>query len=607
MGSIDPMMVFDEKLNVKFVNQNGAYLFGRKANQLIGRNIEVCDALGSILAPVLQEVLKHKKGISCDHEIPEEKQLRVFQGSYSPVLDENGKILGIFSVLREVTDRRLQFTQLSISNNRLKNHVKALEVFDVVSESDLSGCILYVNDPFLNLTKYSRSELIGKNYRIMNSGMHSKSFFQELWQTISRGQPWMGEINNRAKDGSTFWTQTIITPIFNEDGSTARFLSIQKDITREREERFKVTESALRFREMLDSNPLMEVSLDLEQNIVFCNATLLKTTGHLESELIEKNWFERLIPSNEKLTVQTHLLKLLGEKVPLTEFDSHILCQEGTLKEIHWRATVIKNHEHVIYGTHLLGENKKHDPVASNALRQDVLGFVSHELKGGLVSMVSGLHWIQDVLSQEPYDLKEVQSVLIKILKKANHVDKISRNMMESLERGSRLIEIRRQPVSLRTILTSVWNRILDETDPARCLTFDLNLPNEDIIVQWDPLKIEQVVRNLLINAIEYSKPQGGKIILDVREVNQAILMSLSDEGVGVPSESKGSIFELFNRGANSNQVLTKHFGIGLKLCKDIVVQHDGKIWIESKVDVGTTFYVLIPIDSKTYRDISVV
>jgi len=83
----------------------------------------------------------------------------------------------------------------------------------------------------LEISKYSRDEIIGKSHRALNSGYHPKEFFQNLWETVAVGRIWKGEIRNKAKDGSFFWVDTTIVPFMREDGKPYKFMSIRKDIT----------------------------------------------------------------------------------------------------------------------------------------------------------------------------------------------------------------------------------------------------------------------------------------------------------------------------------------------------------------------------------------
>jgi PAS domain S-box-containing protein len=155
-------------------------------------------------------------------------------------LEEVENLKLVTQVLGHGIAQKLQEEALTGALAEVRQLKSALDAYSIVAITDAQGKIWYVNDNFCEYCKYSRDELLGKTYGILNSGYHPRAFFEELWTTITRGDVWRGEIQNRAKDGSFWWMATTIVPLLDEQGKLREYISIGFNITER-----KLTEEAL--------------------------------------------------------------------------------------------------------------------------------------------------------------------------------------------------------------------------------------------------------------------------------------------------------------------------------------------------------------------------
>jgi PAS domain S-box-containing protein len=125
--------------------------------------------------------------------------------------------------------------------NILEEQKFILNEHSIVTMTDSYGLITYANDKFSDISGYSNGELIGKNHRIINSGYHPPEFFAEIWQTISSGNVWHGEICNKSKNGTLYWVLSTLAPNFDSNGKIVQYTAIRTDITN-----IKQTEKLLR-------------------------------------------------------------------------------------------------------------------------------------------------------------------------------------------------------------------------------------------------------------------------------------------------------------------------------------------------------------------------
>ncbi len=169
--------------------------------------------------------------------------------------------------IRDITDRKRTEDQLRASFKEIGDLQSALDEHAITAITDPKGKITYVNDKFCAISKYSREELLGQDYRIINSGYHPRDFIREMWTVISHGKVWKGEFKNKAKDGSFYWVDTTIVPFLNEQGKPRQYVAIHSEITEH-----KAQEEIIR-----------QLNVELEQRVIERTAQLQAANQELEA------------------------------------------------------------------------------------------------------------------------------------------------------------------------------------------------------------------------------------------------------------------------------------------------------------------------------------
>lgn len=339
--------------------------------------------------------------------------------------------------------------------------------------TDASGIIEYVNPAFCELTGYSRKEAYGKTPGLLNSGKQSSEFYEGMWHLITKGKSWAGEMQNRRKDGSLYWTQAQISPIKDENGEIKHYVGVEDDIT-----------------ELVEQKDLAE------------RANRAKS--------------EYMVSMSNSLRTPINAIVGFAQLIEMGKDNSLSVNQKNQLAEI-----------------------------------------------------LSAGHRLDKVLG-EVIDMAKVES---------QHT-----SFLREMVNGEYLI------------LESVSNMFSMADEYGVKIDYDLNGDLPGMMV--DSLRLKQVLRELLSNAIKFNKPDGTVCLTANMSDETHLNVEVTDTGVGIAPEDQKLLFQPFQR-LNATKRDIPGLGLGLARTKVIVEAMGGKMGFKSQSDQGSSFWFNLPVQDE--------
>jgi len=260
--------------------------------------------------------------------IDQKGETRNFIATTSPIVSEN-KIISHFIILQETTKMVQQARKIKEYSHSLDVFKKAIGSAAEISITDRNGRIVDVNERFLNRTGYSREEVIGHTHNVVNSRFHTNDFFEDIWETISSGRIWSGEICNKNKFGVTYWNDLTIIPLVNLDGEIDQYLGIYFDISEKKKIMMMLRNTDRIFRIITENTNDLIVIVDDIDVITYASPSYSRLLGIPVDRIVGRLYSELLDPKsrnvwkdircgsarNQSDYVELKLQKANGEKV----------------------------------------------------------------------------------------------------------------------------------------------------------------------------------------------------------------------------------------------------------------------------------------------------
>lgn len=472
--------------------------------------------------------------------------------------------------------------------------------------TDTKGVIEYVNPGFVNTTGYSPKEVIGKNPSVLKSGYTKQEEYGEMWKTILSGEEWKGEFHNRKKNGDLYWETATISPVKNERGEITHFIAVKEDITERKaaealhkkdEEDIRRSEERYRslFMQMAEGFALYEIMYDkngdpsdyrfLEVNSAFEKLTGLKRANilyRLQSSILpgENPEFVKMyaeVAKTRKPMNFTQYSKILERYYDVIAFSP----EKGKFATL----------------TNDVTEQKQAEEAKNN-----FIAVMAHELRNPLMPIYANAELLESYFSDESKQKRRTDPQIKDSIDVIIQQTKTMSRLLDDLLNISRIIHGK---ITLKKSIIDLSLPIQTAVEATRSFinaqnhSFTISLPSSPVYINADPVRIEQVVTNLLTNAIKYTKP-GGHISIETGLVGNMAEIKVKDTGIGIHPKDAKKIFGMFAQSAKPFVKTQGDFGIGLKVATDIVKMHGGTIEAKSDgIGRGSEFIVRFPTTEK--------
>ncbi len=269
------IIITDTDGNIEYVNPKFESLTGYSREEVLGQNprlLKSGETSSDEYENLWKTITAGKTWRGEFHNRKKNGELYWEHASISGLLDDEGKVTHYVAVKEDITERKAMDMELRMMSQAVEQSPASIVI------TDTAGDILYVNQKFAEATGYAPEEVIGRNPRILKSGLTPQREYRRLWETITAGRVWHGEFRNRKKSGEKFWEYAAVSPIMDAEGRILYYLAVKEDIT-ERKEMDQMLESAYQTIHVHQSRMLDELNQARETQLALLPDALPTVPG----------------------------------------------------------------------------------------------------------------------------------------------------------------------------------------------------------------------------------------------------------------------------------------------------------------------------------------
>jgi PAS domain S-box-containing protein len=523
---------------------------------------------------------------------------RVVHTQAEVVFDDAGKAVRMFGTVQDITERWRAEKALSRMASILENTP------DFVATADSNENVLYMNKGARKMLGIGEREDISQS-RIPDA---HPEWVSALVKNVGipaaiRDGFWSGETALMSRDGREIPVLQMILAHKAQDGSVEFLSTIMRDITER-----KIAEEKIKLRAQLLDNATDSIFVhDFEGNFIYVNEAAYKTRGYTKDELLRIKLPDLDAPEYAKLIEPR--VKEIMKKGEATFESAHYRKDGSTIPvEVHTRIVEINEKKLIISSARDITERKKAEELryenerimlASKA-KSDFLATMSHELRTPLNAIMGFSELMKGNVAGE-LNAKQ-RHYADNIITSSKHLLALITDILDLSKVEAGKIELNIETISVPETINEILP-LIKEKAVKHNVTIKKELDTALEFMDADRLRFKQVLFNLLDNAVKFSKPEGGTVVVAAKKEEDMARISVSDTGIGIKEEDVGKLFNEFEQVSFGISRKYGGTGLGLAISKKLVELHGGKILAESKYGEGSTFTFLLPIAAKGAGD----
>lgn len=499
-----------------------------------------------------------------------------------PEINEQGNVVGIFGVVRDITERKKSSDQLQKISTAIE------QTADSIMITDQNGIIEYVNSAFLKITGYSREEVIGKTPRILKSDKHSESFYKDFWGKILAGNTYRTKFINRKRIGELYIIEKTITPVKNESDEITHFISTGRDVTEKERIEDELYKNSRILQSYIQYSIAPLVLLDKDFNFLQMNEAYANTCQRDVSEFMGHNHFE-LYPSDAKAdfekVVRTKEAVRFVERPfifadhpewDVTYWDWSLTPIMDKMGEVEFLVFALKDVTQRKNGIDEIRKSREqlralysHLQNAREEERTRIAREIHDSIGQSLTGLKMDLSFLENEMAQQE-DLHERNKLYGKIQTMYTLLDEMIQSVRDVSSQLRPLILD-----SLGLVTAIEWQT--EEFQKKTGLTCECFLPKEKVELNRDVSTVLfRIFQECLTNIIRHAKATKVSIKLERKENH--ILLEVQDNGIGI-----------------DENVVTEINSLGLLGMKERALVFGGSVDIYGNPGGGTIVTVKIP------------